>query len=217
MTTIEIPAPRGPVPATVARPSTPGPWPGVVVLHDALGATADLRRQADWLASEGYLAAAPDLYHWGGRARCLVSTIRSAVRRRGRAFEDIEATRRWLAERDLVIGHHRRAHARAAHLVERGGGHLFAEAAGKAGLSGGGLALSGGQDAAHQHLVNGGDTGAGHGGADRGAAEIGGGDAIEHALKPAHGGAGRARDDNLFHDPSSGFVAPAYRMVRIEV
>lgn len=81
------------VPVYVAAPEGDGPWPGVVVVHDALGMTSDLRRQADWLASEGFLAAAPDLYHRGGRMRCMFATMRAAVRGEGDAFGDLDATR----------------------------------------------------------------------------------------------------------------------------
>ena len=39
--------------AYVARPSTPGPWPGVVVIHEAFGLDPVMRRQTDRMASAG--------------------------------------------------------------------------------------------------------------------------------------------------------------------
>lgn len=92
------------IPAWVSVPEGDGPWPGVVVVHDALGMTTDLQTQADWLASEGYLAAAPDLYHRGGRLRCMFHTMRTAVRGEGDAFDDLDATRRWLTRRQDCTG-----------------------------------------------------------------------------------------------------------------
>lgn len=94
----------GDMPVYVSVPDGEGPWPGVVVVHDALGMTIDLRNQADWLASEGYLAAAPDLYLRGGRLRCMFQAMRAAVRREGDAFDDLDATRRWLTSRADCTG-----------------------------------------------------------------------------------------------------------------
>lgn len=104
MTTVPVPGPGGDVPVYTSRPDGGRPWPGVVVVHDALGMTTDLRRQADWLASEGYLAAAPDLYHSGGRLRCMFSTIRDALRRQGAVFDTLEAVRVWLVGLDDCTG-----------------------------------------------------------------------------------------------------------------
>jgi carboxymethylenebutenolidase len=96
---------RGAIPTFVATPGGSDRWPGVVVVHDALGMTEDLRRQARWLAGAGYLVAAPDLFHWGGHIRCLVRLMRDLARgTQGPAFDDLAAVRTWLATHDQGTG-----------------------------------------------------------------------------------------------------------------
>lgn len=104
MADVDIPATQGELPAYLATPSDPGPWPGVVVIHDAMGMGHDLRRQTDWLASVGYLAAAPGLYRGGRKLACIRKIMRDARLRRGPTFDDIEAVRTWLAARDDCTG-----------------------------------------------------------------------------------------------------------------
>ena len=94
-----IDAPNEPLPVYVAKPQGEGPWPAVLVVHDALGMTADLRNQADWLAEHGYLAVAPDLYRGKPVRSCLFSTFRDLFRRSGPTFADFEAVRRWALNR----------------------------------------------------------------------------------------------------------------------
>ncbi|MGQ9910231.1 MAG: dienelactone hydrolase family protein [Candidatus Flexifilum sp.] len=97
---VTIPSSAGPLSTYVAVPDGPGPWPGVVVIHDALGMTPDLQRQTDWLASAGYLAAAPDLFDGGTMFRCLLTIFRDYRRRSGPLFDRVEAVRQWLLAHD---------------------------------------------------------------------------------------------------------------------
>ena len=74
MANVIIPT-QGELPSYLATPAGEGPWPGVAVIHDAMGMSQDLRNQVDRLAGEGYLG-------------------------RGRSFDEIEAARVWLEARE---------------------------------------------------------------------------------------------------------------------
>lgn len=104
MTTIDIEMVGGVVRTYTATPDGSGPWPGVVVIHDALGMSQDVRNQADWLASEGYLAAAPDLFDGRTLFGCLRSTLRDFNRGEGPMYDRIEAVRQWLVQHERSTG-----------------------------------------------------------------------------------------------------------------
>jgi len=104
MADITISCRWGDLPTYVAKPESSGPWPGAVVIHDIGGMTPDLRNQANWLASQGFLAAAPDLLYWGGKIRCVRSVVRDFQARQGRAYDEIEAVRTWLIRQDGCTG-----------------------------------------------------------------------------------------------------------------
>lgn len=87
-----------------AKPAGDGPWPAVVLVHEAYGVTDVMRRQVEHLASLGYLALMPDLYAQGGARRCLVGTFRALRSGEGRAYVDIETARDWLLARDDCNG-----------------------------------------------------------------------------------------------------------------
>ncbi|OHV05877.1 dienelactone hydrolase family protein [Mycobacterium talmoniae] len=98
MTTIEFDTPDGPIDALLSVPDGHGPWPGVVVVHDALGYGPDNEAISGHIAAAGYIALTPNLYARGGRARCITRVMRELLTKRGRALDDI------LAARDHLLG-----------------------------------------------------------------------------------------------------------------
>ena len=78
MPAISYPVPGGGTYAGyLAVPSaTPGPWPAVVVIHEAFGLNDDIREKADEFAGRGYLALAPDLFEGKSWIRCVRGAFR---------------------------------------------------------------------------------------------------------------------------------------------
>jgi carboxymethylenebutenolidase len=104
MSDISIPVGGRELPGYLAVPEGEGPWPGVVIVFEAMGANADMRAQADRFAAQGYVAVLPDLYGGAPWIRCVTKAMRDMRARRGPTFDHIEATRAWLAGRDDCTG-----------------------------------------------------------------------------------------------------------------
>ena len=54
------------LPYFLSLPDVPGPWPGIVVIHEGGGISPQLLRVCERLAGEGYAAIAPDLFFRSG-------------------------------------------------------------------------------------------------------------------------------------------------------
>ncbi|HWG13482.1 MAG TPA: dienelactone hydrolase family protein [Streptosporangiaceae bacterium] len=110
MPDLPYPGDGGVVHGYLAVPGGPGTappserWPGVVVIHEAFGLTEAIRQQADRLASEGFLAFAPDLYVGKSWVRCVRGAIQQLRAQSGPAFTAIESARAWLASRPDCSG-----------------------------------------------------------------------------------------------------------------
>ena len=105
MPDISYPAGAATVPGYLAVPTgSPGPWPGVVVIHEAFGLNDDIRKKADEIASRGYLALAPDLYRGKSWIRCIRGAFRQLSSRSGPAFTALNAAREFLAARGDCTG-----------------------------------------------------------------------------------------------------------------
>jgi carboxymethylenebutenolidase len=102
LTDVVLPSVAGGSPelrAVLAVPEGRGPWPGVVLVHEAFGVNDVMRRQVERMASAGYVAIMPDLFTEGGPRRCLTATFRALRSGEGRAFTDIGTARTFLGQR----------------------------------------------------------------------------------------------------------------------
>lgn len=65
--------------AYLARPDGDGSFPGVVVIHEALGLSDNIKNIADHFANEGYAALAVDLFAKGNRVVCMARLMGGAL------------------------------------------------------------------------------------------------------------------------------------------
>ena len=93
VTTIEIDTPTGPIDALLDIPDGHGPWPGVVIIHDALGYASDKESINRHVATAGYVALTPNLFSRGGWARCVTKVMRQLLTKQGQALDDVLAAR----------------------------------------------------------------------------------------------------------------------------
>src|ERR1700741_1473079 len=104
MTDISTETPNGSIDGVLEIPSGDGPWPGVVVIHDAFGLREPHREIARQIAGNGYLAVAPNLFARGGMVRCMRAVMKDLMAYEGHAFEDVTAARQLLSKRSDCTG-----------------------------------------------------------------------------------------------------------------
>jgi carboxymethylenebutenolidase len=88
----------------IARPDGDGPFPGIVVIHEAFGLNENIKDIARRFADEGYFAFAVDLFAGRNRAVCMARFIGGMLRGTPERFGigDLKASLSVLAEQPSV-------------------------------------------------------------------------------------------------------------------
>lgn len=66
--TLDVRTADGVADAYLTRPDNGGPYPGVLLIMDAIGLRPQIERMADRIASSGYVVLAPNVFYRAGRA-----------------------------------------------------------------------------------------------------------------------------------------------------
>lgn len=98
----------GTLPGFLVRPedtATGTGHPALLMIYEAFGMTAEMRRIAREFAAQGYTVLIPDLFARGKvRALCVAATMTTMATGKGAALGDLESARRWLTEQPTVDG-----------------------------------------------------------------------------------------------------------------
>ncbi len=110
--------------AYIARPQTPGDYPGVIVGFELFGVTSYIRSIVDRIAQLGYVALSPDFYHHSAPGIELEATAEG----RARGFELLHQLTRQQALNDVHAAmtylHNERKSAKIGMVGFSVGGHI---------------------------------------------------------------------------------------------
>jgi carboxymethylenebutenolidase len=95
--TVQLNTSDGKMEAYVAQPKGGGSYPGVVVIQEAFGVNSHIKKVAERIAAEGYVAIAPDIFHREAERIIPYSEMPKAIATLQRvvdskAMEDVGAT-----------------------------------------------------------------------------------------------------------------------------
>ena len=84
----------------LARPEGEGPFPGIVIIHEAYGLNENIKDITRRFAEQGYVALAVDLFAGGNRAVCMVRVMSSLLLNslHNRSIQDLKAALTFLSE-----------------------------------------------------------------------------------------------------------------------
>ena len=88
----------------LARPEGEGPFPGLVVIHEAFGLDENTKHWSQRFAEAGYAALAVDLFTGRNKVVCMFSTMRGLLfdSLKHQGIQDLKATLNYLQEQPMV-------------------------------------------------------------------------------------------------------------------
>ena len=104
--TVSFPSGTAHLAGYLAQPEGPGPFPGVIVIHEAFGLNENIRDISRRFAGEGYAALGVDLFYGRNRAVCMFrfmgGMLFNSLEHQG--IHDLKAALSYLAAQPFVDG-----------------------------------------------------------------------------------------------------------------